>query len=299
MRRRIRGSGFSVTLVIVNAGARALDPAVGEVAVAELGEGVVADVEHARGQPALGGDGEVPGQGEIALGDACAAQRPEERAIARAQPLRAGAALERAEAPARLDAPARGGAQPAQRDDVALALVEVLAGVDQQHPVTGSLGVGVELRVDEVALARARVDDHEPGAARERAAEVRQRHEPRARERSPGREARHPHHDRLAGAEAVLAVVLRDRDAAAGLVGGHRAGGQADAQAGRAPAVAHRQVHVVGERHEAGTRGERIAGGRGTALGARGRGEHEQGRKRGQESFAHGSQANRAGVPAG
>ena len=271
----------------------ALDLAVGEVAVAELGERVVADVQHPRGQPALGRDGEVPRQREVAPGDAGAAQRAEDLAIARAQALRAGAALERAEALGRLDALARRGAQPAQRDDVALALVEVLARVDQQHAVARALGVGVELGVDELALARAGVDHHEPRAAGERAPEVRQRHELRARERPLRGEARDAHDDRLAGAEAVLAVVVRDRDAAAGLVGGHRAGAQAHAQAGRALAVAHGQVHVVGERHQARARGERVAGGRGAALGGGGRREHEQGRQAGEESFAHGGQANR------
>jgi hypothetical protein len=48
----------------------ALDLAVGEVAVTELGERVVADLQHAPGQPALGGDREVPRERQVALLDA-------------------------------------------------------------------------------------------------------------------------------------------------------------------------------------------------------------------------------------
>ena len=107
------------------------------------------------------------------------------------------------------------------------------------------------------------------------------------------------HDDRLAGAEAVLAVVVGDRDALAVLVGGHRLGGQMDAQAGRALAVLDGEVHVVRERHEARLRGERVAGGGGAALWrrrwGRARAAAEPAQRRGQ-SFAHARQAIRGGV---
>ena len=43
---------------------------VGQVGVAELGEGVVADVQRPFGQPALARNGEVPRQVEVVAGDA-------------------------------------------------------------------------------------------------------------------------------------------------------------------------------------------------------------------------------------
>ena len=126
-----------------------------------------------------------------------------------------------------------------------------------------------------------------------------ERDEPRALERARRVEALDAHDDRLAGAEAVLAVVLGDRDALAVLVRGHRLGGQAEAQAGRGLAVLDGEVHVVRERHEARLRRERVAGGGIATLGGRGGGEHEheqqRQRRRGQ-SFAHAAEAIRAMV---
>ena len=58
-------------------GGMSLHDPIGEVGVAELREGVVADVEHAAGDVLVAGDSEVPGEVEVASLDVRLAQRME------------------------------------------------------------------------------------------------------------------------------------------------------------------------------------------------------------------------------
>jgi hypothetical protein len=110
------------------------------------------------------GDGEVPGEVEALARDAGLVQLPEQLPEvgppALDEPLlRLLRVSVEAEVPACLQGPSARVLQVAQRDDVALALGEVLGRADDEDPVPGRVGVRVDLGPDEVALAGARVDD--------------------------------------------------------------------------------------------------------------------------------------------
>ena len=119
-------------------GRRALHDGVGQVGVAELREGVVADRQHPPGEALARGDGEAPGLVQAGVGgDLGLPQRPEDAVVAStlrlaAAPCELGAVAQVGEPGGRLDRLARGGLEEAQGDDVGVALGEVLAGVDQQ-----------------------------------------------------------------------------------------------------------------------------------------------------------------------
>ena len=94
-----------------------------------------------------------------------------------------------------------------ERDDVALALVEVHRGTDDQRDVARVRRVGVELRPDQLALERARVDDDDRLSGVVGALDVGDRHCPCAAEGLWRVEPGHLRDDHVAGAEAVVPVV--------------------------------------------------------------------------------------------
>ena len=126
------------TRVIVEVGRVALDHAVGEVRVAEARERVVADRRRAAGDALLAGDGEVPGHVEAGAIDAGLGDEVVDDRL-HVGPARLDLGLVGdvvvavdAEPDRRLDRLVVRVAQVAQRDDVALAEVEVLRRPDDQ-----------------------------------------------------------------------------------------------------------------------------------------------------------------------
>ena len=134
--------------------------------VSQRREGVVADVQLARGDVLVAGDGEVPGEVEVRATDPCAAQCREDR-------LEAGAlGVDRAVVRGKLVAvvaealrrgigwPARV-LQVAQGDDVAVPGGEVDRRVDLEGGGRRGARVRVDLDPDRLSLAGRRVDHHD------------------------------------------------------------------------------------------------------------------------------------------
>ena len=222
---------------VLGRGARDLD--VGEVLVAELGERVVADVQHALGERLLAGDGEVPGGVERAP---TADLRLLQRAV---QPRRHLAVL------GAEDLRAARGAQVAQHDDVAVALGEVLGRVDLQQALRGLRGVGVELGPDRPALAGLGVDDEHGRVGLGVARDVAEPDRVRALQRRGGLQSRDLGEDDRARREAVEALVLARIDVDTLVVLGHLRRLEREHAAGRGRAAA-RGVRVAGEGQQGG-----------------------------------------------
>ncbi len=270
------------------AGRRALDAQVAQAAVAELVEGAVADRQHALRQRPLARDREVPGEVEPAALEPRATQPAEDVLHLPASCLegpRVGpdAVAVEPERPRRREDGAGGVAQVAQRDDVALALLEVLPRVDQERRLGGRPGVRVELGPDQLAPQRARVDDDDRLPAVVGARHVGDRHGAGLLERGRGVEARHLQHDRLPRREAVGAVVVARIDrGAAGVARHHRLGQRQVAVAAEVVARPREQAVGAAERVAAGAdrrRGHgrapvRVGSGRRRQHG--GHGEHER-----------------------
>ena len=237
-----------------------LDLTVGEVRVAELGERVVADVEHPLSQVLAARDGEVPGEVEVRAADPGTFQVGEDPLHPSPAALDLG--LVGAQTVA-VDAEGVLGRNPlavgvlevAQRDDVAMALGEVDGGEHHQGHVGGVAGValgwiGVELREDRPALSRCGVDHDRRLIGVGVAGDVGLGYEAGLGERGRGVEPRDLEDDRGARAEAVVAVELGRVDRLLGGVAGHRQRVEVDSPAGRAARVIS-GVTVVGERVEA------------------------------------------------
>ena len=203
------------------------------VAVADRGEGVVADVEHPLGEVALAGDGEVPRQVEVAPTDAGVAQRGEQVLEVRAALLdrraeRRDPVAVQAEGAAGRDHRAGCVAQVAQRDDEPVPLGEVARGPDDQHRTLGGIGLRVELREEGLPLTGGGVEEHDRLVGIERRADVGDRGGSSAREV----ETRDLREDRGARAEPVVAVPLGRVDVDAARVRRHRGHGEAHPPAG-------------------------------------------------------------------
>ncbi len=221
-------------------------------------------LERPAGEALAARDREVPGEVELLAPDARAPERAEDAArSARGGPRPPGCGLRSRSArnagwawrrrPLRV-------AQVAQRDDVALALVEVHRRPDDQRHVARVGRVRVELGPDQLALERARVDDHDRLARVERALDVGDRH--RAGARGRPRACRGPGTFvtiMLPGLKPSLAVVGRGADRLAEPVARHPVVAEREPLAGRAGGVGAREV-VVRPRIEARRRVERIAG---------------------------------------
>jgi hypothetical protein len=211
---------------------RALDLAIVEVRVSQLGEGVVADGEHAVAEVLAAGDGEVPGEIEVGAFDPGPLQVGEDRLHVASPALDRGLLGDQAvavdpERVGRFDRRAARVLQVAEGDDVAVPLDEVLRGPDDQRDVLGvarrAFGrVRVELRPDRPALVGGRVDDDHGLVRVGIAGDVTLGDEAAVREGRRPIEARDLDDDRRAGAEAVVAVVLRRLHREAGDVPRHR-----------------------------------------------------------------------------
>ena len=200
---------------------------VGEVVVAERGEGVVSHVERPLGDVVVAGDREVPGQVEVVALDARLVQGLEDPLEVRAPLVDHGRVGGQpvavvAESGGRRDRLAAGRLQVAKRDDVAVPGGEVLRRVDQQRGARRARRVGVDLGPDPPPLARIGVDQDDRLLGIAEAADVVDRHGAGALQRRLAVEAGDLDDDRLAGAEAVAGVVRRGVDVDAVDVGRHR-----------------------------------------------------------------------------
>ncbi len=144
----------------------------------------------------------------------------------------------------------------AQRDDVAVSVLEVLAEVDQQVGLIGAGGVRVELGPDQLPLAGVGVDDDDRRLGAKRLAHVGDRDRVGLRIRLRRVHARHAKDDRGAGAEPVAGVDLGRIDGCPAGVRRHRCGLQVEPQAGRGRVVGTR-VEVVRVREQALPAGRR------------------------------------------
>ena len=264
-----------------------------EVGVAELGEGVVADVEHAAGQRLLTGDGEVPGEVQAPAVDVRAGERAEQRleVVAPAWVGLGRAVAQRAEVGRGGDRVALRVAQVTQRDDVAVALAQVLRGPDEQRAAV-LRDAHVDLGPDHLALAAGGVDDDDRLVAVLVARDVGDRDGAGLLERRGRVEPRDLGDDQRAGAEAVGAVVVAGIDRLARDVARHGEQVEVDAAPGRRARVGLGEV-VVGKRQHAHARVERVTAvgralllGRGAEGGGR-RGERERGQEGGEEDARH------------
>ena len=222
------------------------------------------------------------------------AQRAEDAVVA---PAALAPVAQRGERGRRRDARPVGPAQVAQDDDVAPALAQVLRRVDLQQPVGVGLRVRVELDPDELALARAGVEDQHRRAPRAVARQVAQADGVRALQGRGRVQAGDLRQDHRAGREAVERVERRGVDRHAGAVARHLAGLQVDAAPGVRVAVGAREG-VVGERQQAGGVVETVTAGagrvgRGGARTGRGDGEHGDRQRERTGQSAHGSRTYR------
>jgi hypothetical protein len=191
-------------------GRAAGDDPIREIGVAERGECVVADAQHALAQALLGADGEVPCQVEVLALDVRPLQRGEDRLHARAPRVvahRAVVVAVRAERGLRLERMAARVAKEAKGDDVAVALRPVPRGADVEVAVGVRLDVGVHLGPDRLALAGGRVDHDRRLAGIEGARHVGDGHQARA----PEVKAPHEGVDRRPGLKPSLRLYSSGR----------------------------------------------------------------------------------------
>jgi hypothetical protein len=254
--------------------------AVRQIRVAELRERLVADPQGPAAEALAAGNGEVPGEVELLALDAGAPERVEDLLEVGAAGVDPGVGLlvaERAEGWLGIEEVALRVAQVPERDDVALALVEILRRPDDQRDVARVRRVGVELGPDQLTLERARVDDDDRLGGVVGPLDVRDRHGTGAPERLGRVEARDLGHHHVARAEAVAPVVGRRADGLPEAVLRHPVLLEGEPLARGAGGIRVREV-VVGPRIEAGRRIERIAGER-----AASRQQHERGSNRSNE----------------
>jgi hypothetical protein len=240
------------------------DPIV-EVGVAELRVGVVADRQHALGEVALAGDGEVPSHVEARALDPRLAELAEELLEVGAPILDrrdVGRDVVAVELEARrcADRVAARVLEVAQGDDVAVPVEQVAPGVDQQVGLLGAVRVRIELGPHQLALAGRGVDQHQRLLRVERRAHPGDRHDARARERLGRVEPGHVRDDRRPGAEPIARVDVGRVHRRPLAVHRHRGGLEVHAQAGVGARVRAREV-IVGVREQAlgPHRGDRVA----------------------------------------
>jgi hypothetical protein len=225
----------------------ALDGQVGKVVVAELGERVVADVQHPPAQRLLARDGEVPCRVQAAAGG---------RDLGLAQ--RAAQARGDFGTARRADRTAVGAAKVAQHRDVAPPLGEVLSRMDLDQPLRGARGVRVQLGPHRPALAGLGVDDEHRGVGARVARDVAQADRIRALQRRWRVEARDTGEDHRTGTEAVKRAVGRGIDRLAGLVARHLRAGEVQPHTGRGRGLS--RVGVAWKRQELWCLGDRGRG---------------------------------------
>ena len=276
-------------------GRAAADLQIAQVAIAELREGPVADVERPAAEAAPAGHGEVPGQEQVAPPDARFPQLAEQALEVGPAALDQGPARSRAvavepEGPAGTDRAPAGTLEVAQGDDVTPALAEVPGRPDDEHAVGLGLRVGVDLRPDRVAPAGARVDHHHGRPPGQAARHVADRRQPAGPGGLDAVQAGHLGQQHRAGAEAVGPVHVGGIDVHAVLVGRHGASPESEATAGGRVAVALGE-EVVGPGIETDRRVREVAALRRPlplGLGGGGRQQrHSRDRHRGPASPPH------------
>ena len=260
-------------------GRAALHLEVGEIVVAERGERRVAHVQHVAGGRLRARDGEVPGEHEVAARDVRPLERLEDAPHRLPPPLdrlraRPLAVADHAEGERRLDPLARGGAQVAQRDDVAAALGEVLGRADEQRAARGLRRGAVDLGPDQLPLARLRVDQDDALPAVERPGDVGDRDElvalrGRARCRAPSGTTVIC----WPGLKPSARFQSRGSIRTPSLFARHPGARQREPAARLRPPVLLREV-VVGERQQALAAAQRVAALRRRLGGRRDRGRH-------------------------
>ncbi len=220
----------------------------------ELGERVVAEVEHALGQTPSGGDGEVPREVEIVAFDVDPGQVGDHALDARAEVLDL-VHVGRHPVTDDLEDRRRGEhltgavAQIAQSDHVAVALVEVDGRPDHQRLPLGVGGIGVELGPERHPDATVGIEQDDRRIVRERRGDVRDRRQLGGLGVQAGDHREH----RRAGAEAVQPVPLGRVDGHAGRIGRHLRLVQRELQP-----VPRPQIVVAGHRFD--HFGEAVAG---------------------------------------
>ncbi len=249
--------GFVFDARDLEAGRDPLGDAIGEVGVAELGEGVVAHVELAFGVVGVAGDREVPRQVQARALDALFFEFREQFFEVRATNvdgfLFAGDVVPVvAEADGRFQRFVCCVREVAQRHDVAVPRGEVDRRMDLQHGVGGVRGVRVDLNPDRPAFLGHGVDHDHRRVGVLVLADVIDRHGLARVHVGSSVDARCLHEDHRPGAEAIRSVVGRGFDVGAVHVRGHGFVAQVHPPAGLAGRVFDGVV-VIRERQHADT----------------------------------------------
>ncbi len=231
----------------------AVDHPVARRGVAELGKGVVANVQHSLAQVPGAGDSEVPGHVEVRSPDPCRLQLGED-------PLHVGASLldhricgrdlvaVEAEARRRRDRLALRVPEVAHRDDVAVAVEQVAAPVDHQIGLIRARCGRVELGPDQLSFSGGGIDHDDRRVRIEVAGHLGDRHRVGIGERLGGVQPRNVGDHGRSRAETVAGIDLRRVDVDVVVVDRRRVGSQGQSLSGVGPRVGGRVVVVrIGE----------------------------------------------------